>query len=65
MGGGGIKASTILLLQKGEFCLQKDLALTYRENRKKASFCYGHYVMSVTEMFSPPLQQEHQMWQKQ
>ena len=50
---------------KKDSCLQKDLAFTCREIRKKASFCYGHYVMSVTEMFFTPLQQECQMWQKQ
>ena len=51
-------------LKKDSYLL-KDLAFTCGEIRKKASFCYGHYVMSVTEMFLTPLQQECQMWQKQ
>ena len=50
---------------KKDFCLQKGLAFTCGEMRKKASFCYGHYIMSVTEILFTPLQQECQMGQKQ
>ena len=50
---------------KKDSCLQKDLVFTSIEIGKKASFCYGHYIISVTEMFLIPLPQECQMWQKQ
>lgn len=50
---------------KKDCSLQKDLAFTFGQKKKKASFCYGHYIKSVTEMLFTPIQQEHQMGQKQ